>query len=203
MEKNFFEIAYSLSRQFGQEGIYRGKLLYNFVDNHDVNRLASNLTNPAHLYTTYCLLFTMPGIPSIYYGSEWGIEGIRTDKDDSALRPHLLLTQAKESAPQPNLPNIIGHLAQLRLLSPALLYGDYAQLYVSHEQFAFARFLDDEYAIVAINASEEKTTIEFDIPLKNGEKLNDLLNANKSVTVVNEKIKVEVNPHWAVILQRN
>ena len=95
VEKNFFEIAYSLSRQFGQEGIYRGKLLYNFVDNHDVNRLASNLTNPAHLYTTYCLLFTMPGIPSIYYGSEWGMEGIRTDKDDSALRPHLTSDSSK------------------------------------------------------------------------------------------------------------
>ena len=110
---------------------------------------------------------------------------------------------SKRIPPQPNLPNIIGRLAHIRLASPALLYGDYAQLYVSHEQFAFARFLDDEYVIVAINASEEKTTIEFDVPLKNGEKLNDLLNANQSATVVNEKIKVEVNPHWAVILQRN
>jgi cyclomaltodextrinase len=74
-DKNFFEIAYSLNRQFGCDGIYKNHILYNFVDNHDVNRIGSTLENKSHLYPLHALLFTIPGIPSIYYGSEVGIEG--------------------------------------------------------------------------------------------------------------------------------
>ena len=43
-----------------------------FVDNHDVTRVASILTNENHLPLIYALLFGMPGIPCVYYGSEWG-----------------------------------------------------------------------------------------------------------------------------------
>ncbi|MEO1255282.1 MAG: alpha-amylase family glycosyl hydrolase [Bacteroidota bacterium] len=101
LDCNLFEIAYSLNRQFSEDGIYKDLTLYNFVDNHDVNRLASNLKNPAHLYTIYGLLFTMPGIPSLYYGSEWGIAGKRTDQSDHMLRPTLSLD--KVDAPEPDL----------------------------------------------------------------------------------------------------
>jgi cyclomaltodextrinase len=74
-DHNYFEIAYSLNRQFGRDGIYRGLPLYSFADNHDVTRVASILGEPAHLYTLYALLLAMPGVPSIYYGSEVGVEG--------------------------------------------------------------------------------------------------------------------------------
>ena len=75
-DMNLFEIAHSLNRQFGPEQwcIYRGKHLMTFADNHDVTRLASILKNPAHLPLVYGVLFGMPGIPCIYYGSEWGEE---------------------------------------------------------------------------------------------------------------------------------
>jgi glycosidase len=171
------------------------------VDNHDVNRLASNLTNPAHLYTTYCLLFTMPGIPSVYYGSEWGMEGTRTETDDTGLRPSMGLTQAKESAPHPNLPAVLAKLGHIRLISPALQRGDYTQLHIEHEQLAFARSTEDEYVAVAINASAEKVALELNVPIQNGNKLHDLLNSNQGVSVENGKIHVVINPHWAVILR--
>ena len=48
-DANYFEIDYSINRQFGKSGIYKGINLYNFVDNHDVNRLASTLKNPEHI----------------------------------------------------------------------------------------------------------------------------------------------------------
>ena len=49
---NMFEIAHSLHRQFGSDQwcIYRGKHLMTFVDNHDVTRLASILTNKKHIH---------------------------------------------------------------------------------------------------------------------------------------------------------
>lgn len=85
---NLFEITHSLLRQFSPENwtLYKGKHLLSFVDNHDVTRVASILQNPAHLPLIYALLFGMPGIPCIYYGSEWGAEGKKQDGDD-ALRP--------------------------------------------------------------------------------------------------------------------
>ena len=88
---NMFEIAHSLNRQFGPEQwcIYRGKHLMTFVDNHDVSRLATILTNKEHLPLAYGLLFGMPGIPCIYYGSEWGEEGAKAPDNDYALRPVL------------------------------------------------------------------------------------------------------------------
>ena len=70
--KTNFELTYSFNRQFGNDGIYKNLTLYNFVDNHDVNRLASTLNDKNDLFNTYTMLYTMPGIPSIYYGSEMG-----------------------------------------------------------------------------------------------------------------------------------
>ena len=74
-DRNFFEIAHSLTRQFGPEGIYRDLLLYSFADNHDVDRVASLLRDDRDLFPLYALLFTIPGTPSLYYGSEWGYRG--------------------------------------------------------------------------------------------------------------------------------
>ena len=88
-DMNLFEIAHSLNRQFGLEQwcIYRGKHLMTFVDNHDVTRIASILKDKRHLYPVYAHYMTMPGIPCIYYGSEWGAEGIKAPDNDYALRP--------------------------------------------------------------------------------------------------------------------
>jgi glycosidase len=54
-----------------------------------VNRLASTVKNQEHIFLLYALLFTIPGIPSIYYGSEFGIFGKRGEYDDFELRPSL------------------------------------------------------------------------------------------------------------------
>ena len=69
---NMFEIGHSLARQFGPEQwtLYKGKHLLCFCDNHDVTRVASILQEPRHLPLIYGLMFGMPGIPCLYYGSE-------------------------------------------------------------------------------------------------------------------------------------
>ena len=84
---NMFEIVHSLLRQFGPDNwtLYKGKHLLSFVDNHDVTRVASILSNEAHLPLIYAMQFGMPGIPCVYYGSEWGATGNKHD-GDPALR---------------------------------------------------------------------------------------------------------------------
>ena len=79
-------------------GIYRGLRLYSFVDNHDVDRLASKLRQKSHLPLVYALLYFLPGIPSIYYGSEWGIEGRKEGGNDDPLRPALELDQMETNS---------------------------------------------------------------------------------------------------------
>ncbi|MFZ5880787.1 MAG: alpha-amylase family glycosyl hydrolase, partial [Chloroflexota bacterium] len=201
VDKNYFEIAYALNREFGEQGVYRGLPLYNFADNHDVNRVASNLTHPAHLYPLYGLLFTMPGVPSIYYGSEWGLEGKRQGGDDRRLRPALDLNSAREHAPHPELAEVIARLAQVRRESNALRRGDYRQLLVQSEQLAFLRRSAGERVVVLVNAADEAAAVELNLPEVHGGQLVDLLDGGEAISISAEgKVKVDVWPHWLRIM---
>ncbi len=199
VDKNFFEIAYSLNRQFGPQGLYRSLPLYAFADNHDVNRVASQLTQPAHLYPLYCLLFTMPGVPSIYYGSEFGLTGKRTPQEDSALRPCLDLNALQQSCPQPQLPATLARLAALRQNLPALQLGEYQQVWVNHEQLIFTRTIAGQTVYVAINAAATPIEVQFDL-LKPAASLQDTLNDGERFSVQNNRCRLTLPPYWARVL---
>ena len=201
VDKNYFEIAWSLNRQFGPEGLYKDLMLYNFADNHDVDRVASSLGDPALLFPLYCLLYTMPGIPSIYYGSEWGLTGKRTRSDDSTLRPNLDLHVLQASSPQLDLPGVLRRLANLRESLPVLRDGGYAQLSVSHQQFAFLRAKENERMVVAINSAAEPAAITIPLPFL-ATRAVDLLNNNETFTVLGNKLELPtVPPRWARVLK--
>ncbi len=154
---NMFEINHSLLRQFGPENwtLYKGKHLLSFVDNHDVSRIASNLTNPAHLPLIYALAFGMPGIPCVYYGSEWGARAHKRE-GDPALR-------ACFDAPVENeLTEFIGRLAQAKKHSHALNYGAFRSVVLTNKQCIFERKTDRERVLVAINADSEAYMAHFD-----------------------------------------
>jgi cyclomaltodextrinase len=200
-DKNYHEIAYGFNRQFGAGGMYRHLPLYNFVDNHDVNRVASNLSDPAHLYPLYCMLFTMPGVPSIYYGSEWGIQGVRESHTDAALRPALVL-EAAGDLPDPHLPDAIRRLARLRHESPALRYGRYRQIMVEHEQFVFARQADGEHLIVVFNAADEPVRLTVPLPDVGDAVLVDVLNGGERFPVRAGQAQIDpLYPRWARVLR--
>ena len=201
VDANYFEIAYAFNRQYGADGIYRDMPLYAFADNHDVNRVASNLTNLEHLAPLYALLFTMPGVPSLYYGSEWGLQGKRTDHSDRELRPALDLATAAQSAPQPELPAAIRRLAYLRRQAPALRHGDYAQVHVDHEQLVFARQTPEQCVLVAVNAAATPMPLEIEVPLR-GNRLVDLLNPGEAFPITGGRARLNPLPaHWARVLQ--
>jgi glycosidase len=199
VDKNYFEIAWSFNRQFGPGGLYNGLSLYAFADNHDVNRVASNLSNPAHLYPLHCLLFTMPGVPSIYYGSEWGIEG-KKNGSDQPLRPCLDLGSVSTSAPNRDLAAAISRLADIRRRTPALLHGDYSQLHVSHQQFAFSRASDGQRAVVAVNSAAEPVALNLEVPHAAGHWI-DALNPGDAYTASGNRLCIDrLPPCWGRIL---
>lgn len=159
-DRNYFEVAWTLNRLFGEEGICRNIPLYNFADNHDVNRVASSLKNPKHLQTLYTLLFTAPGIPSVYYGSEWMERGTKEAGGDPALRNNW----DSIDKGQQDLVEQIQHLARLRKNHPALREGKYQQVAVANEHLAFRRITSQEEILIALNARGYNQKISLDIP---------------------------------------
>jgi glycosidase len=170
-DRNYFELAHTLARQFADGGIYKGLQLYTFLDNHDVERIASRLREAAHLTPVHILLFTVPGTPSIYYGSEWGIPGRKTQGSDAPLRPALDPESLPSIAPHQHLPALIRQLARLRREHAALRTGSFRQLHLASQQFAFAREAAEDGVIVAVNAEPEAREIAVSLdgtPLGDG-----------------------------------
>ena len=172
-DKNYFEIAHSLNRQFGPGGIYQNLILYNFADNHDVDRLASKLNDPAHLENVYTLLYTMPGIPSLYYGSEWAIPGARSKTSDVVLRPHLELKEMMEL--DQSLCAHLAKLAAIRSAFPALRLGRYENVVIKNQQLVFRRSTDSQRVYVVLNLEPQEVHVEFP---HNEPVLQDVLNDN-------------------------
>lgn len=154
---NLFEIVHSLKRQFGKEQwtLYKGKQLLCFGDNHDVTRAASVLQNPAHLPLMYGILFGMPGIPCVYYGSEWGVKGDKRDGDDG-LRPAFAQPEWNE------LTDLISAMAKAHRESDALCRGEFRDLLLTNRQTVFERKTQTERVLVAVNADDQPYWAHFD-----------------------------------------
>ena len=154
---NMFEINHSLLRQFGPDNwtLYKGKHLLSFVDNHDVTRVASILSNENHLPLIYALAFGMPGIPCVYYGSEWGAKA-RKEEGDPALRAYF------EKPEWNDLTTFISKLAEAKKHSNALNYGDFRSVLLTNRQCIFERKTDSERVLVAINADDQPFMAHFD-----------------------------------------
>lgn len=154
---NMFEINHSLPRQFGPDNwtLYKGKHLLSFVDNHDVTRVASILSNENHLPLIYALAFGMPGIPCVYYGSEWGAKA-RKEEGDPALRACF------EKPEWNDLTTFISKLAEAKKHSNALNYGDFRSVLLTNRQCIFERKTDSERVLVAINADDQPFMAHFD-----------------------------------------
>ena len=185
---NMFEINHSLLRQFGPDNwsIYKGKHLLTFVDNHDVTRVASILSNEKHLPLIYGMLYTMPGMPCIYYGSEWG-EKAEKSQGDPALRPSF-------EAPQWNeLTEHISALSQIKKSEPALNYGDFKSVVLTNKQCVYERNFEGQKVITAINADENSFYAAFNV----GENAVELLSGNE----INIAGGVELPPYSVMIFK--
>ena len=197
-DHNYFEIAHSLNRQFGNGGIYRNIYTYNFVDNHDVNRIASDLKNKKHLENVYTLMYTMPGVPSIYYGSEYGIEGRRTQFSDYELRPCLDLNNVENA--NYDLLNHIIKLGKVRLALEALKYGKFDNVNIMNEKLVYKRFTDNQTVFVAFNLTDHDEKIGFDTGCN--ATLTDVLNDNEVIDV-NGYFELLIKPYSSRILVVN
>ena len=159
-DHNYFEIAHTVRRLYSMGGNSpEGLKLYNFVDNHDVERIYTKLNNKAQFSPIHVLLYTLPGIPSIYYGSEFGIEGRKEKSSDDSLRPAINLDDYKDAIKKNSCTSLVAALGKIRQNVKALSYGDYQERLLTNEQYAFARNLDGDTVVITVNNADHEANI--------------------------------------------
>ena len=156
-DHNYFEIAHTVKYLQNMGDLD----LYNFVDNHDVERIYTKLSNKAHFAPVHVLLYTLPGVPSIYYGSEFGIEGRKERTSDDSLRPALNLADYADAVEKNPCTALVSVLGKVRQNTPALNYGSYAELMLTNRQYAFARDLDGVRVIVTVNNDDNAASMDL------------------------------------------
>ena len=158
-DHNYFEVAHTIKYVSNMVG---DKLrLYSFVDNHDVERIYTKLSNKAHYVPVHVMLYTLPGIPSLYYGSEFGIEGRKERSSDDSLRPALNYEDYKDAIETNSCTKLIAALGKIRRNTPALCYGEYKELLLQTSHYAYARVLDGKSVIATVNNSDNDVYMDL------------------------------------------
>lgn len=184
-DHNYFEIAHTVKYLQNMGDLD----LYNFVDNHDVERIHTKLQNKAHFAPVHVLLYTLPGVPSIYYGSEFGIDGKKEKFSDASLRPALDLKDYADAVTKNPCTALIAALGKVRQGTPALSYGSYSELALTNRQFAFARDMDGVRVIVTVNNDDSEA--EMNLPTGSADEYVGTL-TGKKVRVEYGRIRVSI-----------
>ena len=193
-DRNYFEIAHTIKYVTNMTG---GKLkLYTFVDNHDVERIYTKLNNKAHYVPVHVMLYTLPGIPSVYYGSEFGIEGKKEHNSDDSLRPQLNIDDYKDAVKTNECTRLISALGKIRQNTPALCYGEYKELLLRNTCFAYERAYEGKSIIVTVNNGEG--VAEMRLPCGNVKEFTGALSGEK-LTVKDGFIDVQLPSDYGEI----
>jgi len=128
----------------------------NLLASHDTARLISIAggDKPSVELATL-LLLTFPGAPSIYYGDEVGLPG-RLDPDSRRGFP-------MEAHWERDVLDYHRKLIAIRNAHPALRTGDYNVLFAEGTVYVFARTLDAEELIVAVNIGTEPVSASVQV----------------------------------------
>ncbi len=186
-DHNYFEVAHTI--KYVNDMIGNKLNLYTFVDNHDVERIYTKLNNKAHFLPVHIMLYTLPGIPSLYYGSEFGIEGRKERSSDDSLRPALNYEDYKDAIKTNPCTKLIAALGKIRHNTPALCYGEYKELLLQTTHFAYARVLDGKSVIATVNNAD--ADIVMNLPAGNSAQYVGAL-TGKKVLVNGGQIRVNI-----------
>ena len=201
-DHNYFEIAHTMRRL---QGLCHDTRLYLFSDNHDVERLPNKLRNREHIRHIAILVYTLWGIPSIYYGSEFGIEGKKEWGSDWPLRPCLELSDFRDAETTNPVTSVYAALGRLKAELPELTDGEVKELQLTTQCYAFARVLDGKACVVVLNNGDSPAQLEFQLPVEASsakDLLADTVGAQPVLTSMEwGRMKVQLPSNYATILQ--
>ncbi len=189
-DHNYFEVAHTI--KYVNDMVGESLKLYTFVDNHDVERIYTKLKNKAHFVPVHIMLYTLPGIPSLYYGSEFGIEGKKEQFSDDSLRPALNYDDYKDAVQTNACTKLIAALGKIRQNTPALCYGDYKELELQTTHYAYARTLEGKSVIVTVNNADSDIVMNLDCG-QSGEYIGALTGERATANGGRIQVKVRAN----------
>ena len=193
-DHNYFEIAHTI--KYVNDMVGNNRKLYMFVDNHDVERIYTKLNNKAHFEPVHVMLYTLPGIPSIYYGSEFAIEGRKEKFSDDSLRPELHYEDYKDAIDTNPNTKLIATLGRLHQNIKALCYGDYKQLELRNKSFAYARILDGKSVIITVSNGDEEDTMNVETAVNTCDGANYVgVLSGRKASVIGGRIQLSIKPN--------
>jgi len=207
-EKNFYELEHSFARD---AALYREMSLVNFLSNHDVARVATLLKDDhMYAYLAHFLLFTVRGIPCIYYGDELMVEGVK-EESDAALRCTMPSPDPTTwSGQAADLVSKVSALSALRTENPALTWGNLNCMYVKNQELVFSRSCDTprrQMLFVAVNSGLEHQHVELENLGNNGlypgVKIRNVYGDGADCGAVSEdyKLRIHIPPTSGRILE--
>jgi len=161
-DHNYFEIAHTVKRCTDM-GMHIANAFYNFVDNHDVARIYTKLNNKNNFAPVHVLLYTLPGKPSIYYGSEFAIEGEKKPYADDILRPELNFEDYKTALESNENTKLIAALGNMRISNPWVGEAGYRELLLTNRQYAFLREYGDKRLVAIVNNDDNNMVTEDEL----------------------------------------
>jgi len=185
------------------------EILVTLLGGHDDGRFMSEKgATIAGLKLANALVLTTRGVPQLYYGDELAMEGA----DEPATRGDFpggfpsdkrnAFTAAGRTKDEQEVFEYIRRLTTLRRELEPLRTGALMNLYVSEQQYAYARTTPRNAVVMVFNNDNNSAEIEFDVAhtgLKNGARLTDRLDTGRSVVISNGKLKVTLPKRSAAI----
>lgn len=159
-EKNFYELEHALGRH---NTFLETFVPLTFVGNHDVSRIANQVGDPRHLAHALVVLFTVGGVPSIYYGDEQGYHGRKEDRagGDDQVRP--VLPDSPEQFSELGRDTLELHQRLIALRRQHFLTHARTEiLHVSNEVLVYRSVTDSGTLVVGLNLGDDDADVDVD-----------------------------------------
>jgi glycosidase len=186
------------------------EILVTLLGGHDDGRFMSEEgATIAGLKLANAFVLTTRGVPQLYYGDELALEG----GDEPTTRGDFpggfagdkrnAFTAGGRTRDEQELFEYIKRLTTLRREHEVLRTGELVNLYVSEQQYAYARRGRSGTVVVVINNENDAATIEFDVSrVTPGGIFTDQLGISRPVQINNGKMRVSLPKRAAAIFAR-
>ncbi|BBZ07878.1 alpha-amylase [Mycolicibacterium doricum] len=188
---NFHELDHALQRHTEFLATF---VPLTFVGNHDVTRIASQMTDPRHLEHALVLLFTIGGVPSVYAGDELGYRGVKENRrgGDDAVRPEFTFPPGEDT----DIFRLNKYLIGLRRRHPWLHRAMTSAVELTNSQYVYETRNGDDALVVALNVDDAPLRVSLgDTTLPRGRVV-----AGSGAPPAEEVDRLTVPPHgWVVV----
>lgn len=157
-DHNLFELAWTLKRH---DELLDTFVPLTFVGNHDVSRIATQITDPTHLPHALVVLFTVAGTPCVYSGDEQGFRGTKTQRPggDDEVRPAFPESPSELSALGRPVYDLHAQLIGLRRRHPWLHGARLTEVHVANEQLVYRCTDGSRSLTVGLNLADDAARV--------------------------------------------